>query len=322
VMESNFGGLLESAHVDFAPTTSQPIRWRYALAIVLAVGLSLSADAALVHAGIALFPSTRGFSHFRFSDYATLTGIAVIVACAGWPLVIRISSAPRWLFLRAAVVVTLVAWAPDVWLVAKGEPARAVAVLAVMHLAVAAITYNVLVHVAPPRSCIDEVESTNGAERRRVRDVHTRLRPWWVAMTSAITLEFILGVIAIVTVPVSRPTGWIPDKGKFVFALHGALGVAALLGACALVAVARRDGRIPRIASIGGLVGVLLGGAGGLLAVDHGLRLAGMGVMFVASGISFFAYLVPLIEPAHEARSNGSTASEEGSDPGDEAALT
>ena len=90
--ESSVRGILESARIDFrGPTNSQPAPWRFALAAGLAIGQSLAADVGLVHAGVALFPSTRGFSHFRFSDYATLTCIGVVVAFAGWPLVIRVS---------------------------------------------------------------------------------------------------------------------------------------------------------------------------------------------------------------------------------------
>jgi len=68
-----------------------------------------------------------------------------------WPIVSRISSSPRWLFLRMAVVVTLVLWLPDVWILLHGEPAKAVAVLMTMHLAIAFITYNALVRLAPLR---------------------------------------------------------------------------------------------------------------------------------------------------------------------------
>jgi hypothetical protein len=57
--------------------------------------------------------------HFQFSDYGKLTVIGVIIACAGWPVVTRVSSQPRWLFLR---------------------------------LAIAVVTYNLLVHVAPVRA--------------------------------------------------------------------------------------------------------------------------------------------------------------------------
>ncbi len=74
-----------------------------------------------------------------------------MIGCAAWPVVTRISSAPRWLFFRCAILVTLVLWLPDVWIWHKGQPAHAVAVLMLMHLAIALITYNLLVHLAPVR---------------------------------------------------------------------------------------------------------------------------------------------------------------------------
>jgi hypothetical protein len=144
--------VLAWGRVDFAPTHRQPQWWRLAVATVLAVGLSLAADAALVAAGTHLYPATKGYSHFQFSDYAKLTVIGVLIACCAWPVVTRISSAPRWLFFRLAILVTLVLLLPDVWIWHKGQPAHAVAVLVVMHLAIALVTYNLLVHVAPVRS--------------------------------------------------------------------------------------------------------------------------------------------------------------------------
>ena len=50
-----------------------------------------------------------------------------------------------------AVVVTLVLLLPDIFILWKGQPARAVAVLMVMHLAIALVTYNALVRLAPAR---------------------------------------------------------------------------------------------------------------------------------------------------------------------------
>ena len=135
--------------VDFHPSHRQPEWWRVAVASVLAVVLSLLACAALVAIGEHVWPATKGFVHFQFSDYGKLTVVGVLGACAGWPIVTRISSAPRWLFLRLAVLVTLVLWLPDVWIWMKGESAEGVAVLVLMHLAIAVVTYNVLVRVAP-----------------------------------------------------------------------------------------------------------------------------------------------------------------------------
>ena len=96
--------------------------------------------------GQAVFPSTKGYAHFRFSDYSKLTIIGVIIACVAWPIVTRISSAPRWLFFRLAIVVTLVLFLPDLYILKQGQPAKAVAVLMCMHLAIALVTYNALVH--------------------------------------------------------------------------------------------------------------------------------------------------------------------------------
>ena len=141
--------VLTWSRIDFSPQHRPPKAWRVVLATVLAIGLSLAADAALVAIGTHLWPATKGYSHFQFSDYAKLTIIGVIIACVAWPIVCRISSSPRWLFFRAAIAVTVVLWLPDLWIWHKGQSAHGVAVLAVMHLAIALITYNLLVHVAP-----------------------------------------------------------------------------------------------------------------------------------------------------------------------------
>jgi hypothetical protein len=138
-------------HLDFAPSSRAPSVVRLVLATVLSIGLSLLADAALVAIGTRVFPTTKGYGHFQFHDYAKLTIIGIVIACVAWPIVIRVSSAPRWLFFRAAIVVTAVLLLPDVYILHQGQPARAVAFLMLMHLAIGLITYNLLVHVAPPR---------------------------------------------------------------------------------------------------------------------------------------------------------------------------
>jgi hypothetical protein len=142
---------LALVRVDFPPD-----RWRLeplwlAVAALLSIVGSLAADVVLVALGTTAFPATNGYVHFRFSDYGKLTVIGVVIACVAWPIVTRISSAPRWLFFRLAVAVTLFLWVPDVYILWKGQPAKAVAVLMVMHLAIAVVTYNALIHVAPAR---------------------------------------------------------------------------------------------------------------------------------------------------------------------------
>jgi hypothetical protein len=143
--------LASLARVDFSPRHRQPSAGRVLLATIASIAGSLAADAILVVIGKAVFPSTRDFAHFQFSDYAKLTVIGVIIACVAWPIVTRISSAPRWLFLRLAILVTLVLLLPDLYILHTGEPAKGVAVLMVMHVAIALVTYNLLVHLAPVR---------------------------------------------------------------------------------------------------------------------------------------------------------------------------
>ena len=137
------------ARVDFCPQSPQPSVWRVLVAALASAVGSLVGDAIVVALGQAMFPATKGYSHFQFSAYAKLTLIGVIIASAAWPIVTRVTSAPRWLFLRLAIVVTIVLWLPDVYLLYKGEPAQAVAVLMIMHVVIAAVTYDALVHLAP-----------------------------------------------------------------------------------------------------------------------------------------------------------------------------
>jgi hypothetical protein len=141
--------LLSLVKVDFAPDPVQPSWARLALATVVSLVGSLAADAALVAIGTRVFPSTKGYVHFQFSDYAKLTVIGVVIACVAWPIVTRISSQPRWLFFRMAILVTLALFLPDLWIYLHGSPGKAVDVLLGMHLAIALVTYNALVHLAP-----------------------------------------------------------------------------------------------------------------------------------------------------------------------------
>jgi hypothetical protein len=92
---------------------------RVVLATLTSIVGSLAADAILVVLGEAVFPGTKGYVH--------------------------------WLFFRLAVLVTLFLWLPDLYILHQGQPAKAVGVLRVMHLAIALVTYNLLVRAAPVR---------------------------------------------------------------------------------------------------------------------------------------------------------------------------
>ena len=153
--------------VDFTPGHRQPSAASVIVATVVSIAGSLVADALLVVIGEAVFPSTKGYAHFQFSDYCKLTVIGVIIACVAWPVVTRISSSPRWLFLRMAIAVTLVLWLPDVYILVGGQPAKAVAVLFVMHLAIAVVTYNALVHIAKTRPLASVSDPVLGQGRHR-----------------------------------------------------------------------------------------------------------------------------------------------------------
>jgi uncharacterized membrane protein YjjP (DUF1212 family) len=136
---------------DIAPRHRPPRLIVVAGVTVLAVALCLLADSWLALLGTHLFPSTRGYVHFQFSDYARLTVIGVVGACAAWPVVARLTSQPRWVFFRCAIAVTAVCLLPDLYIWLLGQPGRAVAVLVAMHLAIGLITYNLLVRLAPVR---------------------------------------------------------------------------------------------------------------------------------------------------------------------------
>ena len=142
---------MAALRLDFTRSGTQPGLARLVLATLLSIGGSLAADAALVAIGTRVFPSTKGYVHFQFHDYARLTIIGVVIACVAWPVVCRVSSAPRWLFFRLAILVTVVLLLPDLYILHQGQPARAVCVLMLMHLAIGLITYNALVHVAPAK---------------------------------------------------------------------------------------------------------------------------------------------------------------------------
>jgi hypothetical protein len=139
---------LKRFRIDFNPKTPPP-PMAVVIASVVAIVGSLAADAALVSIEVSGYPKTKGYAHFQFSDYSKLTIIGVLIACVGWPIVARISSQPKWLFLRAAVAVTLVMFLPDVAIWYLGQSAQEVFVLVWMHIAIAVVTYLSLILLAP-----------------------------------------------------------------------------------------------------------------------------------------------------------------------------
>ena len=308
---------LALARLDRRPLERPPSPTRVLLATLAALGGSLGADAALVAIGTALFPSTRGYAHFRFSDYGLLTVIGVLIACAAWPVTARVTSAPRWLFSKMAVLVTLALWLPDLYLLAKGEPGRAVGVLMAMHLAIALVTYHLLVRLAPLRPAgpvggqgvaagpATPLSGGEGAGQLRVPGGVRRgsprrldLRRLGVVMASLVGLETALGIVALVVVPYGRPAGLLPAHGRALYLAHAAVGGVLGLLALGLLAGLGAAGRIERIGTVTGLVGVLVGAGGGLATTAHPTRLLGVCLMLLGAAVAGFGYLVPVIEPA------------------------
>lgn len=151
--------------LDFSPPPEQPSTLRVVFASSIALAGSLLADALLVAIGTAVFPATRGYVHFGFLDYGRLTTIGVIVACAAWPVVTRITSTPRELFFRLAVLVTLVLFIPDLYILHQGQRADAVGTLMCMHVAIALVTYNALIRISPvPRAALPKTSSPSVVE--------------------------------------------------------------------------------------------------------------------------------------------------------------
>ncbi len=139
-------------HLDFPAGNAQPALWRWLVASIIALAGSIAACATLAAIGIALVPSTAGYEHYGFSDYAKLTTLGVGAAAITWPIVTLVTTRARRLYLWLAIIVTIVSFAPDLWILRGGQPAPAVADLAVMHVAVGLITYLALVFIAPQRT--------------------------------------------------------------------------------------------------------------------------------------------------------------------------
>ena len=234
----------------------------------------------------------------------------MLVACAGWLIVARVTSSPRWLFLRLAILVTLGLWLPDVWLlVVRHQPVRAVAVLMTMHLAVAALTYNLLVRIAPVREHPAPGPATRGVapagpvtpEEALPRPVSgaggdRSARRLATALSVLVGVEFVIGIAALFAVPYGRPSAWTPSKGETIYLLHAVVGLPLALGSVALLLLVREADRTLRVTGWIGFGGVAIAGIGGILAVSHSLRLLGMACMFVGPMIAGLAYLIPLLD--------------------------
>jgi len=204
-------------------------------------------------------------------------------------MVCRICATPRWLFLRLTGLVMLLLWVPDLVLLLGRQPAPDVAVLMVLHGVVAVITYHSLVRLAPPRRAAAE----EGPRPVRAGDPLARRS---TALAALVGVEFGLGVATLVLVPTGRPTGWWPEQGTVVYVAHALVGLPLTVLAVHFLLQTRRSPRLLRLSAWIGGVGVAVAGAGGVLAVSHPLRLAGVALMLTGPVAAGFGYLIPTFD--------------------------
>jgi len=116
------------------------------------------------------------------------------------------------------------------------------------------------------------------------------------ALAVLVVVEFALGMVALVSVPTSRPSGWLPSSGTTIYLVHSILGLLIAVGALTLLTRVRGSTRTYRLSgSIGG-IGVAIAGVGGFLAVAHPLRLVGIAFMLIGPVIAVFGYLIPALD--------------------------
>jgi hypothetical protein len=140
------------AGINPSPKAAPPTHRRLAAAGLAAVVVSLVADIVLAAAGRAAFTVPVSFSKFSFGSYGLLTVLGIAGATATWGAVTRLSSRPKWLLTRLAVLVSALFLIPDFLLLGTpANPTGPVVILMLMHLAIAAITYTALIKVAPVR---------------------------------------------------------------------------------------------------------------------------------------------------------------------------
>jgi hypothetical protein len=127
-----------------------PAPRRLTVAGLAAAAISLAADVELAAVGRAVFTVPASFGKLGFGSYALLTVLAVAGATVVWGAVTRLSSRPNWLFTRLVALAAAVFGIPDFLLLGTpGNPGGPVAILMLMHLTIAVVTYATLVKIAP-----------------------------------------------------------------------------------------------------------------------------------------------------------------------------
>jgi hypothetical protein len=119
---------------------------------------------------------------------------------------------------------------------------------------------------------------------------------WATLLAIAVGVEFLLGVMAVLSVPLDRPSGWLPVKGEAVFLVHSFCGLLLMVAAVGLIIRTRGLSRAAHIAGWLGFTGISLAGVGGLLTGETSLvRFFGMTLMLLGAVIAAFGYMVPVL---------------------------
>ena len=109
-----------------------------------------------------------------------------------------------------------------------------------------------------------------------------------------VATEFLVGIAAVIVIPFSRASGWVPSKGAVVYLVHAALGVVVVVGAVALVLRLRGAARTILVVGWLGLVSLVVAGTGGLLTeAQSTVRFFGMALMLIGTAFAAFAYMIP-----------------------------
>lgn len=119
---------------------------------------------------------------------------------------------------------------------------------------------------------------------------------WARFLAVGVGIEIVVGVMALVAVPVGRPAGWLPARGEAVYLVHAIVGIAVTAAAAAMVTRSAGWARIPRVMSWLGLVSLLVAGGGGLLTEGTSLvRFGGIAIMGIGACLAGLCYFVPAI---------------------------
>jgi integral membrane protein len=128
-------------------------------------------------------------------------------------------------------------------------------------------------------------------EETRVEAATARMA---MILSVLVGFELLLGIMGLLTIPITRPSGWLPARGQSVYLVHALVGLLLVIGAVALLVRVKGSGRISRLVGWIGFVGVAVAGAGGLLTEAESLvRFCGLALMSIGGVIAAFAYLIP-----------------------------